>query len=370
MDAFRTFREVQLAMLLVLFCGFMLTGCGDSNDGWYVNTKSRPVANAGTDQEVTIGGTVTLDGTGSTDKEGKPLTYSWNLAEKPTGSAAVLSDSTSPSPTFVADVGGDYVIELVVNNGKQSSSADSVTVTSVNTYGYDYTPGVAYAFLAYGEAPEFTGFTGFVKIDLATGAITTIQQLFDSSSFLTGADFVKGRYLAAQYGTNKLIYVNGNGTFEEIITLAGVTSITGLSYDAAADKIYVADVTGAGTVLRAISTTDFSVTLVGTITGEIIIGLASDASGTMYGISLDADNLYRIDTASGFGTVVGPLGININFAQGIAFDRTNNILYGTLYSSSGGLYTINTTTGAATQVAPFGAELDGFAIPTQPLIPG
>jgi hypothetical protein len=122
--------------------------------------------------------------------------------------------------------------------------------------------------------------------------------------------------------------------------------------------------------LRAISTTDFSVTLVGTITGEIIIGLASDASGTMYGISLDADNLYRIDTASGFGTVVGPLGININFAQGIAFDRTNNILYGTLYSSSGGLYTINTTTGAATQVAPFGAELDGFAIPTQPLIPG
>jgi hypothetical protein len=48
----------------------------------------------------------------------------------------------------------------------------------------------------------------------------------------------------------------------------------------------------------------------------------------------------------------------------------DNILYGTLYSSSGGLYTINTTTGTATLIAPLGRELDGFAIPTQPLIPG
>lgn len=48
----------------------------------------------------------------------------------------------------------------------------------------------------------------------------------------------------------------------------------------------------------------------------------------------------------------------------------DNILYGTLYSSSGGLSTINTTTGTATLIAPLGGELDGFAIPTQPLIPG
>jgi len=370
MDAFGTFRVVRLAMLLALFCGFMLSGCGDSNGWWYVNTNSRPVANAGPDQEVAIGGTVTLDGTGSTDKEGKPLTYSWSLTQKPTGSAAVLSDPASPTPTFTADVGGDYVIELVVNDGKQSSSADSVTVTAVNTYGYDFTPGVAYAWLAYGTAPEFAGFTGFVKIDLATGAITTVQQLFDSNTFMAGADFVKGRYLSVQFGTNKLFYVNGDGTYEEIITLAGVTQIIGLSYDPAADKIYVADYTGAETVLRSVSTTDYSATLVGTITSEIIIGLASDASGALYGISLNSDNLFSIDTATGAGTVVGPLGIDINYAQGIAFDRTNNILYGTLYSIGGGLYTIDTTTGAATLVAPFGAELDGFAIPTQPLIPG
>jgi hypothetical protein len=356
-------------MLLVLLCGFMLTGCGDSNDWWYVKLNSRPVANAGPDQEVTIGATATLDGTGSTDKEGKPLTYSWTLTQKPTGSAAVLSDPTSPTPTFVADIGGNYVIELVVNDGKQSSAVDSVTVTAVNTYGYDFTPGVAYAWLAYSAAPEFAGFTGFVKIDLATGAITTIQQLFDSNTFMAGADFVKGRYLSVQFGTNKLFYVNGNGTIEEIITLEGVSNVTGLSYDAVTDKIYISDFTGGGTVLRAISTTDFSVTLVGAITSEIIIGLASDASGIMYGISLDADNLYRIDTTTGAGTVVGPLNIDINYAQGIAFDRTNNILYGTLYSGGGGLYTINTTTGAATPVAPFNAELDGFAIPTQPLIP-
>ncbi len=65
--------------------------------------------------------------------------------------------------------------------------------------------------------------------------------------------------------------------------------------------------------------------------------------------------------------MIGSLGVDINYAQDIAFDRTNNILYGTLYTSSGGMYTINTTTGVATLIASIEAEVDGLAIPTQPL---
>jgi hypothetical protein len=369
MKTLGSFRLTRLPVLAVIAGCFLLSGCGDSSEWWYVNTNSRPVADAGPDQAVLTGDTVTLDGTGSTDKDGNQLTYSWSISQKPAGSAAVLSGSSSATPSFVADMDGEYLIELVVSDGKISSAADTVTVTATNTLGYDYAPGEAYAWLAYGESPELSEFTGFVKVNLTSGAITPIMQLFDSSTFMAGADFVKGRYLCVQHSTNKLFYINGDGTYEEITTLAGVNTIIGLSYDPAADKIYVADYTGSGTVLRAISTTDFSVTLVGTISSEIIIGLASDASGTLYGVSLDADNLYRIDTATGTGTIVGPLGININYAQGIAFDRTNNILYGTLYSSGGGVYTINTTTGAATLVAPLGGDLDGFAIPPQPLNP-
>ena len=42
-----------------------------------VNTK--PVANAGTNQTVNIGATVVLSGSGSSDVDGDPLTYSWTL---------------------------------------------------------------------------------------------------------------------------------------------------------------------------------------------------------------------------------------------------------------------------------------------------
>jgi len=359
-------HATRFGLVIAFVCGLMLTGCGDEN----ISGNTSPVANAGPDQSVLTGGTVTLDGTGSSDPEGKALTFNWSISQKPLGSTASLSDPTSASPTFVPDLAGDYVIDLVVSDGSLTSLADSVIITAADQFGYDYAPGEAYAWVAYGTAPELTGFTGFVKINLSTGAITKVMEHVGDVDFMAGADFVKGRYVSVEYGTNKLYYVNGDGTLEYITTLMGVSTITGLSYDPVTEKIFISDYTGSQSVLYAVSTVDFSVTLVGTITNEIIIGLAADSTGVLYGISINGDNLLTINTTTGVGAVVGSLGIDINYAQGIAFDLTNNILYGTLYTVDGGLYTINTTTGAASLISPIGGELDGFAIPTQPLIPG
>ena len=88
-----------------------------------------PVANAGPDQNVSVGDTVVLDGSGSTDADGDALTYGWSLSV-PTGSGATLSDPTAVGPTFVADVEGDYVAQLIVNDGTDDSAADSVVITA------------------------------------------------------------------------------------------------------------------------------------------------------------------------------------------------------------------------------------------------
>ena len=88
-----------------------------------------------------------------------------------------------------------------------------------------------------------------------------------------------------------------------------------------------------------------------------------DAEDNLYGIDLIYDNLLSINKETGAATVIGSLGIDINYAQDIAYDRDNNILYGTLYTSSGGLYTIDVSTGAATLLLDFVAEVTGFAIP-------
>ncbi len=88
-----------------------------------------PEANAGPDQ--TVGpGLVTLNGSGSTDANGDPLTYSWTITVKPPLSAAILLNPTSESPTFLLDFPGDYVVELIVNDGSVDSLPDSVTITT------------------------------------------------------------------------------------------------------------------------------------------------------------------------------------------------------------------------------------------------
>jgi RHS repeat-associated protein len=89
-----------------------------------------PTAAAGPDQTVTEGALVTLDGTGSTNPAGSPLTYAWTLIDR-TGPPVVLSSATSPTPTFATTDDGTYHLRLTVANGSLSAS-DEVTVTVGN----------------------------------------------------------------------------------------------------------------------------------------------------------------------------------------------------------------------------------------------
>jgi hypothetical protein len=64
-----------------------------------------------------LGATVFLNGGGSTDVNGDPLTYKWTLITRPSRSAAVLAGATTVSPTFIVDVEGTYTAQLIVNDG-------------------------------------------------------------------------------------------------------------------------------------------------------------------------------------------------------------------------------------------------------------
>jgi hypothetical protein len=89
-----------------------------------------PVANAGPDQTVEVTDVVTLDGSGSSDATGDTLTYAWTLTSVPESSTATLTGATTVSPTFTADLTGEYVASLVVNDGTNDSAADTVTITA------------------------------------------------------------------------------------------------------------------------------------------------------------------------------------------------------------------------------------------------
>lgn len=118
-------KTIVLTVVMALFAA-----CGSSNFEWFPEANKAPVANAGTNQSVVVGDTVTLDGSASSDANKDKLTYSWAFTSRPTDSAATLSGATTVSPTFTADKAGSYVLSLIVNDGEVNSTAATVTVTA------------------------------------------------------------------------------------------------------------------------------------------------------------------------------------------------------------------------------------------------
>ncbi|MGE3473092.1 MAG: PKD domain-containing protein, partial [Vicinamibacterales bacterium] len=110
-------------------------GLADSDpDTVMVSTSNtRPVADAGPDQTVTAGQIVTIDGSGSGDADGDPLTFRWTIVSAPAGSGAALQDPAASVTTFVADRPGDYALQLVVNDGQLDSLPDALVISTVNS---------------------------------------------------------------------------------------------------------------------------------------------------------------------------------------------------------------------------------------------
>ncbi len=91
------------------------------------------VAHAGFDRTVAVGDTVQLDGSDSSVVEGESLDYLWEFLAVPAGSLAELTDPAAVKPSFVADLPGDYVVQLTITEGVQVSAPDTVTISTVNS---------------------------------------------------------------------------------------------------------------------------------------------------------------------------------------------------------------------------------------------
>ncbi|WP_158385195.1 PKD domain-containing protein [Candidatus Nitrososphaera evergladensis] len=170
--------------------------------------NSTPVANAGPDQIVIVGSTVTLDGTGSSDADpGTTLTYMWAQNTGPV--TLVINASTNPAkPTFVASTAGTYTIELRVKDQLGATSTpDTVVITVVNapiatmnqwnpysSSGPDGTPTTVFTFSADASAPagivrlewDFDGNGSVDATTIVTGSPTSVTGV--TKTFTYGAD--------------------------------------------------------------------------------------------------------------------------------------------------------------------------------------
>jgi len=87
-----------------------------------------PIANAGPDATGTVGVQVTLNGSGSSDPDGNPLTFAWSQTGGP---AVTLTTPNTAVAHFTPSVTGTYTFQLQVSDGSLTAT-DSVVVTVGN----------------------------------------------------------------------------------------------------------------------------------------------------------------------------------------------------------------------------------------------
>ncbi|MGH9557374.1 MAG: PKD domain-containing protein [Terriglobales bacterium] len=117
---------------LIVFGGSLTPTCCTElqplNDVWVLsnaNGNQPPVANAGPDQTVIVGETVTLDGSGSHDPDGTIASFSWDFGDNTTGSGDITTHTYSAA--------GTYPVVLTVTDNAGASSTDTATVTVLTT---------------------------------------------------------------------------------------------------------------------------------------------------------------------------------------------------------------------------------------------
>ncbi|MBM74427.1 MAG: hypothetical protein CMK59_03430 [Proteobacteria bacterium] len=91
-----------------------------------------PVANAGQSKVLSncVDSEIELNGYASYDPDGDPLSFQWTVVEVPNGSPETLdiSSLTSIDPVFTYSDYGNYIFELQVSDGVESSAPDVVSI--------------------------------------------------------------------------------------------------------------------------------------------------------------------------------------------------------------------------------------------------
>jgi hypothetical protein len=229
------------------------------------------------------------------------------------------------------------------------------------------------------EAPGFAAPTRRLCYGVNLDAGTLVSFYTDAPETLTtigstGANLIPcvdflnydiSQLYALDMDANNLVRISvasGAVTVVGPATPAAGQSWTGLA--AAPDgTLYAASTDGASSKLYTLQPNTGAATFVGNITGAAgIIALACDAAGQLYGLDISGDNLVLVNAATGAGTVIGSVGFDANFAQGMDFDEADNVLYLAAYNattSRGELRTADLNTGNTTLIGVFqgGAEL-------------
>lgn len=265
------------------------TGPTTADETTAITANQPPVADINGPYIDFEGETINLDGTGSYDPDGDPLTYNWDLDND-----GFYDDSTDPTPTYTCGEDGVFTIGLKVSDGPEEDT-DSTAVIIFNkppeiystSYVYTLTQGTfsttipaietatsGAAFYNYFSASSHTGYETpyesklMLHRDITTDEVTLIVTHnidFTTSGIHTGAGSVffdfsgipAGAYVAQSddpghnWGTSPLGAQTHGSPYNEF----------DLSYSAREGEWYYGDNTDGGALSGLPTTSSWAITI-------------------------------------------------------------------------------------------------------------
>ena len=234
------------------------------------------------------------------------------------GRSATLAAANAFGTTYDINSGGEFLGRFALDTPQTLASVGAQSV-SIYAGDFDNSGDFSKAYAINGDSNLL------VRMDMATGALTTIGP----------------------------------------ITPYGDEGWTGMACDPTSGIMYASSTDISASSLYTVNLTTGAATRIGEITNSPgIIALAVDDTGQIYGEDLVNDTLIRINKTTGAGTIVGPLGFDANYAQGMDFDAASQQLYIAAFNNStiqGELRIADRTTGATVLVGLLGSTSPGSA---------
>jgi len=288
----------------------------------------------------------------------------WSILEAPASSSLPFASRVVPRQSDTAQTASAYA--------PRQRSSELMPLDKVPTPAGPSVP-------AFGVNLNILDGNTFVRFDAANPGSTT--PIASTARTLVGGAFLNddfSRFYTLDFDSSEFLSLSTSDGSEQVIGpavhVAG-EDWSGLALDRSTGVLYASSTMMSGGLSSTLYTIDpatGAATVIGAIADDVrIIEIAANAAGQLYGVDIAGDTLIGIlGTAQ---TVIGPLGFDAEFAEGLDFDAASGTLYfaavnnESVFSQPAQMYTIDTATGHATLVGgisadPDGAQISAFAI--------
>jgi len=221
--------------------------------------------------------------------------------------------------------------------GEAAPSAGAVPVGAVSDRVPSSLPSAPFPIGTLGYATETVNHF-HTSIGMSLPEVLPNLGAFDTGSNFPGAgEYVDGYVYVVDTANNLYKLDPETGAVLSTISITAPPvgeTYSGMALDPTTDTVYASSTSVGASSLFSVDLPSGNATLIGPITGSNCnIAIAIDGNGQLYGYDICTDDFWSINKATGAGTLIGSIGFDANFGQGMDWDPVTDQIYLTAFNN-------------------------------------